>query len=93
MGISTLARELQSSSMGLLSSWLSSPSSCSEEPMRLLSRFPRGRHRPVIVILRSSAALEACLSREPTAQLTTLRWLPQTTTRPAVSANAQTVLL
>lgn len=29
----------QSSSMGLLSSWLSSPS-CSEEPMRLLRRFP-----------------------------------------------------
>lgn len=34
--------------MGLLSSWLSSPSSCSEEPMRLLSRFPR-RYRPVTV--------------------------------------------
>ena len=38
-------RGRQSSSMGLLSSWLSSPS-CSEEPMRLLRRFPgRGARR------------------------------------------------
>lgn len=38
------ARLRQSSSMGLLSSWLSSPS-CSEEPMRLLRRLP-GSKRP-----------------------------------------------
>jgi hypothetical protein len=64
MDISTLARQLQSSSMGLLSSWLSSPSSCSEEPMRLLSRFPRGRKQPVMV----STQRQCCPGSPPCAR-------------------------
>lgn len=38
-GLAAACTQHQSSSMGLLSSWLSS-ASCSEEPMRLLRRFP-----------------------------------------------------
>ena len=53
--------------MGLLSSWLSSPS-CSEEPMRLLRRFP-GRGAALSAPVRSRPAAPPCALLPPHALL------------------------
>lgn len=60
----------QSSSMGLLSSWLSSPS-CSEEPMRLLRRFPGSKR------VSGATAAGGSLPQVPRRHVPRTRWSPR----------------